>query len=290
MGMQPDNIFVPSSTTLRLARILLHSWVRMGIPRDELPWFEQACADAVDGPAKTLYMNFSAVGRHAPKTPLEIRPADLARARNSRPGWKPENWTVEQAARTALLLQRDPRNRERWLSEMDMLFQHGDLGELVALYQALPLLPHPESLVERCAEGVRSNVTDVFRAVAHDNPYPAEHLPEPAWNQMVVKALFVELPLAPIQGLDERANPGLSRMLCDYAHERWSAQRPVNPEIWRCVGPHADAAGIRDMESALESGDEATKAAVLDALKNCPWPEAGTILQRHGISRSEDLL
>ena len=289
MGMQPDNIFVPSSTTLRLARILLHSWVRMGIPRDGLPWFEQACADAVDGPAKNLYMNFSAVGRHAPKTLLQIRPADLDRARSARPGWMPEKWTVEQAARTALLLQRDPRNRERWLSEATLLFQHADLGELVTLYPALPLLPHPESLAERCAEGVRSNVTDVFRAVAHDNPYPAEHLSEPAWNQMVVKALFVELPLAPIQGLDARANPSLSRMLCDYADERWAAGRTVNPEIWRCVGPHADAAEIRTMEKAIETGDGATKAAVLDALKNCPWPEAGDLLRRHGISRSEDL-
>ncbi|MCK6480773.1 MAG: EboA domain-containing protein [Planctomycetaceae bacterium] len=287
--MQPDNTFVPSSTTLRLARILLHSWVRMGMPRDSLPWFEQACADAVAGPAKNLYMNFSAVGRHAPKTPLGIRPADLDRARKARPGWMPEKWTVEQAARTALLLQRDPRNRERWLGEVAMLFQHGDLGELVALYQALPLLPHPEALVDRCAEGVRSNMTDVFRAVAHDNPFPSENLPEPAWNQMVVKNLFVELPLAPVQGLDARANPSLARMLCDYAEERWSAGRPVSPELWRCVGPHADEAGIRVMERALEGGDGATKAAVLEALRSCPWPEAGYVLKRHGVSRTEDL-
>jgi len=288
--MQPDNIFVPSATTLRLARILLHAWVRMGIPRDDLPWFEQACADAVDGPDRTLFMNFSAVGRHAPKTPLEIRPADLDRARKARPGWMPEKWTVEQAARTALVLQRDPRNRERWLGEVERLFRHGDLGELVALYQALPLLPHPESLVARCAEGVRSNMTDVFRAVAHDNPFPSEHLQEPAWNQMVVKALFVDLPLAPVQGLEARANPSLARMLCDYAEERWSAGRPVNPEIWACVGPHADAAEIRVMEKALEKGDGATKDLVLASLRNCPWPEAGAILRRHGISRAEDLL
>ncbi len=42
----------------------------------------------------------------------------------------------------------------------------------------------------------------VFEAVAHRNPYPAEQLPEAAWNQMVLKALFVGSRLAPIVGLD----------------------------------------------------------------------------------------
>ena len=79
----------------------------------------------------------------------------------------------------------------------------------------------------------------VFEAVAHRNPYPAEHFAEPAWNQLVLKALFVGSPLDPIVGLDARRNPTLARMLCDYAHERWAASRPVSPELWRCVGPFA---------------------------------------------------
>ena len=45
---------------------------------------------------------------------------------------------------------------------------------------------------------------------------------------MVLKALFVESTLHPIQGLDARANEALAHMLCDYAHERWAAGRPVS--------------------------------------------------------------
>jgi hypothetical protein len=53
----------------------------------------------------------------------------------------------------------------------------------------------------------------VFEAVAHRNPYPQETFAEDAWNQMVVKAFFIGSTLWSIQGLDERANPRLARML-----------------------------------------------------------------------------
>lgn len=66
---------------------------------------------------------------------------------------------------------------------------------------------------------------------------------------MVLKALFIGSRLAPIKGLDERANPELAQILREYAHERWSAGRPVNPELWRCVGPFATSAdALADLE------------------------------------------
>ncbi len=142
--------------------------------------------------------------------------------------------------------------------------------------------------MDRCTEGVRSNMTDVFRAVAHRNPYPSEFLPDPAWNQLVLKALFVEIGLEPIVCLDERANPALARMLCDFARERRAAKRPVPAELWRCVGPHADEAGVRDLERALEEGDEPTRAAAAEALRRCPWPEASWVLSKHGFAPREE--
>jgi hypothetical protein len=121
----------------------------------------------------------------------------------------------------------------------------------------------------------------VFEAVAHRNPYPKEWFDENAWNQLVLKALFIGTTLDPIQGLDERTNPRLARMLCDYAHERWAAGRPVSPELWRCVGPHADDAALEDLARVLETGSgEERKAAAL-ALTSCPRPEAKALLARY---------
>jgi hypothetical protein len=288
MAMNPLDAFAPSEESLRQTSRALRQWLGARLPKEDLQWLAAEAKACEEGPADRFYMTFSAVCRHAPKTPLALTGPEEVEAELLRPRWQPGHWTVENAARAYVLLHRSPLARDRWLAELTRLFENGDLEELVALYRALPLLPHPEALVDRCAEGVRSNMTDVFRAVAHRNPYPAEFLPDPAWNQMVLKALFLEEPLAPIVGLDDRANGALARMLCNFAHERWAAKRPVSPELWRCVGPHADEFAIKDLERALSEGDEATKAAAAAALRRCPWPEATWVLSRHGCSTERE--
>ena len=127
-------------------------------------------------------------------------------------------------------------------------------SEQVAFYRGLPLYPEAQRLEAQAAEGTRTNMRAVFEAVAHRNPYPKEQFAENRWNHLVLKALFVGSTLHPIQGLDERANPTLARMLSDYAHERWAAGRPVSPELWRCVGPHADLEALADLQRVLASG------------------------------------
>jgi hypothetical protein len=118
----------------------------------------------------------------------------------------------------------------------------------------------------------------VFEAVAHRNPYPREQFSENRWNHMVLKALFVGSTLAPIQGLDQRANPALMRMLCDYAHERWAAGRPVSPELWRCVGAFADAEALADLQRVLATGAATERRAAALALAACPDPQAKALL------------
>src|SRR5690606_6973098 len=127
----------------------------------------------------------------------------------------------------------------------------------VALYQGLPIFPDPERHVGRAAEGIRSNIKAVIEAVAHGNPYPADHLDEPAWNQMILKAVFVGIPLFPIQDIDRRANLDLARMLSDFAKERWAAGRTVSPELWRCVGRFAEDPEIgKVLKQAIDNGNE----------------------------------
>lgn len=100
------------------------------------------------------------------------------------------------------------------------------MGEAIALYQSLFLLPYPEKFKLRAAEGIRTNMTSVFNAVTLHNPYPAEYLDDLAWNQMILKALFVGTLLHPIYGLKQRNNQQLSQMLLDYARERLAAKEP----------------------------------------------------------------
>jgi len=263
---------------------LISSWLHECLSPQALDWLNDSCrAIAAGAPERRFFMDVSAASRHTGKALLDLDADAIAAAEAARSGWRPGHWTCDQAARTLLLLSLphsdDPDASVRTL---DRFFECADLSELVAGYQALPLLACPERLVARCAEGIRTNITDVFRAVVHNNPFPREHLDEDAWNQLVLKSLFSGVELAPIQGLDERANADLMRMLCDYAHERWAAGREVSPELWRCVGPFADDDALRDLKRVLEEGDDQQRAAAADALGRCPRPEASEILAAHG--------
>lgn len=263
----------------------LLGWLDRRLPPDAMAWLRERCgALAAGAPLKDLFLAFSAVSRHTGKAPLSLTAPELTEAAGLREGWDPRSWTADQAGRIALLLHLPTDDQARYLAALDRLFGAADLAELVALYKALPLLAFQEAHRARCAEGIRTNMTDVFTAVVHENPYPAEQLDEIGWHQVVLKALFVGVPLDPIVGLDRRATPLLARILCDYAHERWSAHRPVSPELWRCVGPHADDDALRDLERALaDESDPASQRAATLALRACPHPGAAALLAKYPV-------
>lgn len=260
---------------------LLLRWLRARVPAEAMAWFEAGLAK-VRGGGRDADFNlvFSLVPRKLGKGDLRLAVDEIAAARAARPAWDPEAWTVDQAARIALLLA-GAGDDDAFVRRLDQLCATADVGELVALYRGLPLYPAPERHRLRAAEGVRTNMKAVFEAVAHANPYPAEQLPEGAWNQMVLKALFVGSTLDPIVGLDARANATLARMLCDYAHERWSAGRPVSPELWRCVGPFATGPMFDDLRRVLDRGNEPERMAAALALSRSPDPAAVELLRRH---------
>lgn len=223
---------------------------------------------------RVLCMTYAQVSRHFPRQPLGLRPPGALR-----PGWDPSAWTLDQAARAWLLASLDVAD-DTYIRALDDCVARADIHELVALYAALPILPHQPRLVDRAAEGLRSNMVVVFTAVALDNPYPHEHLDETRWNQLVLKAFFLGLPTHRILGLDARANPDLTRMLTQYAHERWAAARPVPLGLWRCVAAFADDAALADLARVLASADPREQEAARLALAVCPHPRALALRDR----------
>lgn len=259
----------------------LQLWLDQRLSASAAQWLREAVASlAGEGSDRDLFRCVSLVSRKLGKVPLALDAAALALAAKARAGWDPSDWNVDQAGRVRLLLA-PAASSDTFVRRLDQLCATADMDELVAFYRGLPVYPDPPQHRLRAAEGVRSNMRVVFEAVAHRNPYPAEQLPEDAWNQMVLKALFVGSLLAPIVGLDARANATLARMLRDYAHERWSAGRPVSPELWRCVGPFAAGEMLADLARVLESGQPAERAAAVLALRSAPDPAARLLLDRH---------
>ena len=175
-----------------------------------------------------------------------------------------EEWPLSQLGRVYLILALAKHSRENVNQVYQQLFETATLTELTALYAALSFLPDPEHYADRAAEGVRSNMGDVFDAVALGNPYPARFLPEAAWNQLALKAVFTNKPLYKIVGIDERANEPLALMLINYAKERWAAGRPVTPELWRPVGKFLQPEHLPLIENMLmEKGIIEQQAVIL---------------------------
>jgi hypothetical protein len=255
------------------ARSLLRHWILRQTTEEATLWLESRLAemaalppDGTDG-GRRLALAFGRVPRIFGREDLALSPPGLAAAQSARPGWDPAGWSIDGAARVLLLLHLPIRSGEPdFARRFRRLRQTADPAEQVALFRGLPLYPQPASLIEEVGEGLRTNMRPVFEAVAHRNPYPREFFDQHRWNHMVLKALFVESALAPIQGLAARTNPELSLILRDYARERRAAGRPVSPELWRCLAPFAaEADALGDLAQALTSLDAAERDAAVAA-------------------------
>ena len=235
---------------------------------------------------RSFYLSFSSAARFIRKTNLQLSEVQIAEAEELRNGFQPKNWNLLQCVRTYLLLLIPSGDMDVYKSTLTNLHEAADVDEQVTLYAALPLLPYPQVLVSRAAEGIRTNITDVFDSIALNNPYPHDFLDEAAWNQMVLKAVFMQRPLYRIYGADDRANPELAKMLIDFAHERWAADREVLPELWRFVGPFLNKRNFDDIERVME-GKPLEKKAGLLSFSMSNLPEAQKILHQNREVRTE---
>jgi hypothetical protein len=205
-----------------IACILL-DLVRVRVPSASQPGLEalmrEPLADA-----------FTVAARRVGKGALAPDPTQAARLAGAGLDWFVGGWGLDEAVRAALLLRAAtavPTDAEL----VDDVYRRGDSRERQAVLRCLALLPAPERYVPLAVEACRSSIQPLFEAIACENPYPAAHFPEPSFNQMVLKALFVGVPLQRILGLDARITDELRRMAADYASERRAAARPVPADI-----------------------------------------------------------
>ena len=201
-------------------------WLQRGLP-----------ASAEEAATPAFYGALAGAGRRFGAVHPALAAAE--RARLVEAGLvEPAVWSLADLARAALLLSATAQlPADRHVAMATEVFRKGDSGERVSLLRSLPLLPEPERFAELAIDACRSHVLEVLLAVGHHNPLPARCFPEPLFNMLLMKVLFVEQSLLPVVGWRQRRNPELARMARDFAAERRAAGRPLPTDLPLLLAP-----------------------------------------------------
>jgi hypothetical protein len=214
-----------------------------------LEWLREARA-AVAADATAIRSRFPMVGRKVGRAPLDegADPADV------------HAWTIDDAARTLLLISAGDAAE----AELAELYRYGDAAERRGVLRALPYLNIGDRGLALVDDAIRTNDTRLIAAAL--GPYATRYLPDAAYDQAVLKCVFVGVPITGLDGIPERVTPDGARMLGAFVHERVAAGRDVPPEVWMVIDRYPPAEEIAAIERERESEFEDRRAAAERAL------------------------
>lgn len=184
------------------------------LPISELQWWESVLPQFAQNPsADTLVLLSSQCKRQLTEQPQ----ADSA------------VWTKVQQARVLLLAQalkhQEPGKRSPLLRQF---YAWGDDQEKIAILKALDWFDAGGQCLDLALQAGRTHNSQVFAAIALDNPFPSSHYNERAFHQLVLKALSLGLDIRRLLGLPERRSSSLNQLALDLLEEQLAAERPVS--------------------------------------------------------------
>lgn len=226
--------------------------VKYGAP-ESLAWLNEKIAKLTESKSsKDLFMTYSLLNVKFDTEKVVSFENDGDKSSNY---FKTHNANVLQVARIYLLSTVLEQDQKFYTPKVANIIQVADTGELETFLKYLVLLPNPEAYKQTAVEALRTNIAIIFDAISLNNPYPALYFNDQQWNQMFLKAAFMERNLSQIESVDKRANTDLTRIISDYAHERWAATRKIDPLFWRPVSKFLNEELLQDMMRLLDSED-----------------------------------
>ncbi len=263
----------------------LSNLIEKEISAEKKEWLDEKISKIKeDKSSKELYLTYSLIASKIDKTILENQ-TESSELTDYLALHKASALEIARIYLLTQVLEVDP---EFFISKVANIIQIADKSELATFLKYLILLPNPENFKSTAVDSLRTNIASVFDALALNNPYPGQFFNDQQWNQMFLKAAFMQRDLTQISDIDKRANKDLARIISDYAHERWAASRDIDPFFWRPVTNFLDESLLADMKRLLESQNplENKVAGILcynsenkeaqDLLKKYPpiWEEA----------------
>ena len=216
---------------------------------DALAWLRESVA-AIEADPAAVRSRFPMAGRKVGRAPLD-------------PDASPDDvhaWTIDDAARTLMLIALGDRVED----ELPELYRFGDAAERRGLLRALPYLPVGDRALGIVDDAIRTNDTRLVAAAL--GPYATQHLDDAAYDQAVLKCVFIGVPIAPLDGLPGRATAETARMLAAFVHERVAAGRDIPAEVWDVIDRHPPEAELAAIEAERQSEFPDRRAAAERAL------------------------
>lgn len=199
----------------------------------ELNWLDDKIDNLTDiENSKKFPVFFSLASRFVKEKSCNWDADDLEQLELVYPGFRKTTWTNLLLARVLLMLQLDISINKQIIVSF---FETAEIKEQIALYKGLFLLENAVEFTHQATEGIRTNVVDIFDAIAHGNPFMSRYLNEEAWNQLILKCFFMDRKIYRVQNIDQRKNKALATMLQNYVEERWAAGRHIPMEAWRLI-------------------------------------------------------
>jgi hypothetical protein len=220
-----------------------------------LAWLQDVAAEVREKP-EAIRVRFPTVGRKIGREPLDpqAEPADV------------HAWTIDDAARTLLLIALGDAPE----AELADLYRYGDAAERRGILRALAYLDLGDRGVGFMEDAIRTNDTRLIAAAL--GPYATEHLPDAAYDQAVLKCVFVGVPISGVDGVPARVTPDGGRMLAAFMLERVVAGRDVPGEVWSVIdrfSPDAEMAAIkRELESSFGDRRAAAERALRQRVRS----------------------
>jgi hypothetical protein len=207
---------------------------------------------------KDLYLTYSLV----PSKIKSVRDLELSLEDKPLQAYlEVQHANLQQIGRIYLLYKVLEAKEDFFKVKVANIIEVADKSELETFLKFLVLLPHPENYKVQAVEALRTNISTVFDAIALNNPYPALYFNEQQWNQMYLKAAFMQQNLNEIVQVEKRGNKELARIISDYAHERWAASREIDPCFWRPVSGFINEKLLKDMKRLFSSDNIAERKA-----------------------------
>ncbi|SFZ90917.1 hypothetical protein SAMN05428642_1011242 [Flaviramulus basaltis] len=207
--------------------------VKSKLTSTELEWVNEKMAIVSDlETASKFNVFFSLVSRFISNEIVPWKVNEKEILENIYPGFSKTEWTKQDLTRSLLMTALDVSVNK---SILNSFFQIAEMKEQVALYKGLYFLENATEFQDQFAEGIRTNMANVFDAIASGNPFAQNYLEEEEWNQLILKSFFMGRKIYNIQNIDQGKNKHLANMLQDYVKERWAAGRQVSLEIWRMI-------------------------------------------------------